>query len=108
LTPPIMRSVLPVEPIKKLFLMMLDEELGDAQQYAIRLQEDSNYLYALITSVDLHFHETLHLEPYGGKIATCLVPQTDCFSFGLIFRNPTTQESLSLRLAIEQIMAVPI
>ena len=108
LTPPIMRSVLPVEPIKKLFLMMLDEELVDAQQYAIRLQEDSNYLYALITSVDLHFHETLHLEPYGGKIATCLVPQTDCFSFGLIFRNPTTQESLSLRLAIEEIMAVPI
>ncbi|MCC5832619.1 MAG: hypothetical protein JJU12_06210 [Chlamydiales bacterium] len=105
LAPPIMRSVLPAEPIKKLFFMILEEELNDKQPYAIRIQEDSNYLYSLITSVDLHFHETLDLEPYGGKIATCLVPQTDCFSFGLIFRNPSTQESLSLRLAIEEIMA---
>lgn len=104
LTPPIMRSVLPAEPIKKLFLMILDEELNAEQPYAIRIQEDANYLYALITSTDPQFHETLYLEPYGGKIATCLVPQTDCFHFGLIFRNPTTQDSLSLRLAIEEIM----
>lgn len=107
LTPPIMRSVLPEKPIRKLFLMMLEEELNEEQQYAIRIQEDADYLFALITSVDRHFHEMLHLEPYSGKIATCLVPQTDCFSFGLIFRNPTTQESLSLRLAIEEIMVVP-
>ncbi len=108
LTPPILRSVLPPEPIEKLFLMILEEELDEDQPYAIRIQEDSNYLYALITSVDDHFHKTLPLEDYGAKIATCLVPQNDFSSFGLILRSPTTQESLTLRLSIEEMMSTQL
>lgn len=103
LTPPIMRSVLPVEPLKKLFAMLVEEKLED-QSYTIRIQEDANYLYALVTSIDPHFHQNLSLEAYEGRVATCFVSQRGCFSFGLVVRDPSTQDSLKLRLAIEEIM----
>ncbi|MEZ5314697.1 MAG: hypothetical protein R3E91_00555 [Chlamydiales bacterium] len=104
LVPSTMRSLLPMKPIKKLFLMILEEELDKEEKYTIRMQEDLDYFYSLITSVDLDFHKMLQLGPYLGKITTCLVPNRYYFSFGLIFRYPTTEEKKSLRLAIEEMI----
>ncbi len=105
LSPPVMRSVLPAEPMSKLFLMLLEEKLVEDQPYAICIQEDLNYLYAIITSVDPHFHEAFQVE---GKMTTCFFPQTDYYSFGLICRDPTPQDSLRIRLAMEELMSVPV
>lgn len=106
LTPPVMRSVLPVEPIKKMFLLILEESLNEGQPYTIRIEENLNYLYALITSVDPHFHEALQLQRFDGEFSTCFVPQADCYSFGMIYRDPSSQDSLKLRLAIEEVISV--
>ncbi|MCH9626495.1 MAG: hypothetical protein S4CHLAM2_01170 [Chlamydiales bacterium] len=106
LTPPVMRSILPVEPIKKLFCMLLEEELIQDQDYTIRIQEDSNYLYALITAADPHFHQALHLDELEEECVSCFVPQTDSYSYGLICLNATPERSLKIRLAIEELMVV--
>lgn len=106
LTPPIMRSVLPLEPILKLFNMLLEEELALGQPYTIRMQEESHFLCALITSLDPHFHERLKLDAFEGQIATCFVPQAEYYSFGLILRNPSTSDSLKIRLTIEEIIPI--
>lgn len=106
LTPPIMRSVLPLEPILKLFSMILEEGLAPDQPYTIRMQEESQYLYALITALDPHFHERLNLDAFEGQIAACFVPQAEFYSFGLVLRNPSMSDSLKLRLTIEEVIPI--
>lgn len=110
LHPPIMRSVLPAEPIKKMFSFLLEakkESLVEDEAYQIRLHYDSNYFYVLLTARDSRFRHSLLpvLKAYSGRIATCFVKQNEFPYFGLIFRNPDEEEALRLRLSVEQAMA---
>jgi hypothetical protein len=110
LNPPVMRSLLPVEPLKKLFNMVLEAELEGLPAeapYQISMQYDENYMYILVTARDVHFRDPLMpgLKPFSGKIATCFIHQTELPCFGLIFRDPDEEEALRLRLLIEQTMA---
>ena len=104
LTPPIMRSILPVEPIQKMFNMILEEKLLDDQPYVMRIQENDFYLYMLITSTDPHFHEEFPLDSLEGEFVTCFVRQSANYHFGLIYNNPSTSDSLKIRLALEEMM----
>lgn len=104
LSPPIMRSLLPVEPIKKLFTMILEEELEEEQPYAIRIEENAKYFYAIITSIDPNFHERLHLEPFEEELVTCLIPRGEVHHFGVLLRAPAPSTALALRGAIEEVM----
>lgn len=101
LTPPVMRSILPLEPIKKLFLLLLKEERVEVEApYTIRMEEDENYLYTLVSSNDSYFHEKIPRK----EAVTCFIPQTDRFIFGLIYRDPSSEEAIKLRLTIEEVM----
>ncbi|MCH9625024.1 MAG: hypothetical protein S4CHLAM123_01900 [Chlamydiales bacterium] len=105
-----MRSILPVEPLKKLFSLFLDtktEGLAEQEPYQIRMQYDLNDLYIIVSARDYEFQRALMtiLKLYVGRIATCFVNQTEQPIFGLIFRDPDEEEALRLRLSIEQALA---
>lgn len=108
LNPPVMRSVLPAEPLKRLFTMLTKQKLHDDEPVSVQIEEDADYFYALITSSDPHLHEALSLDGYRGEMATCFVPQTERYSFGLICRAPTEEDALKLRLAIDELLAAPV
>lgn len=110
LSPPVMRSVLPVEPLKKMFNMFLESEtegLPEGLPYQICMQYDKNYLYILIVARDISYRKVLNptLKSYSGKIATCFIQQAELPCLGIIFRDPDEEEALKLRLSIEQTMA---
>lgn len=107
LSPPVMRSVLPVKPLKKLFLMILEgesEELLDDLPYQIRIQSDSNNFYMMLTAKDGGFREVIQpiLEPFKEKIATSFIHQADYPCLGMIFRDFEPEEALRIRLSVEQ------
>jgi hypothetical protein len=110
LNPPVMRSLLPAEPLKKLFKMILEGEsegLPEDAPYQISMQYDENYLYLLVIARDLGLREALipHLKPFPGRVATCFIQQTQLPCFALIFRDPDEEEALRLRFSIEQTLA---
>jgi len=110
LNPPVMRSLLPTEVIKKLFYMIQRadlEELGEEIPFQISMQYDTDYMYILVIAHDFDFKETLipTLKALSGKIATCYLQQTEHPCFGLIFRNSDEEEALRLRLSIEQTLS---
>ncbi|MFZ0565292.1 MAG: hypothetical protein WAM28_03820 [Chlamydiales bacterium] len=112
LNPPSMRSILPVEPIKKLFSMLLETEeegLVQNQDYQISVKEDASYFYLLLIASDASFRgfllpriESLKISTF--QMATCTVPNTNFPSFGLIYREATLKEAIRLRLTVEQAM----
>ncbi len=112
LHPPLMRSLLTPEPIKKLFFMLLEAEeegLPEDQVYQICVQEDSNYFYLLLIAANSSFHEVLlpiieSMKVSPLQTATCLVPNTHLPCFGLIHRGVGSETTLKLRLAVEQAM----
>jgi hypothetical protein len=110
LHPAVMRILLPVEALKKLFKMIVDTQrdgLAEEQPYQICMQYDAQFMYMMILSHDFNFREHLPqvLKPYSGRIASCLLQQTEFPCFGLILRDPDKEEALRLRLTVEQTMA---
>ena len=83
------------------------EGLSEDAPFQISMHYDEHYMYILIAAQDFGFREPMMatLKPFGGKIATCFLQQTEHPCFGLIFRNPEEEAALSLRLAVEQTLS---
>jgi len=112
LTPPIMRSILPPDPIQDLFLMLLSAkkrgvhaeqnpilEIKEKNKYCILLISGVNNLLAKATLKSIH---GLHIHPR--QFAHCLVSVGDFQYLGLIYRNPDQQTFIRLRFIIEKMI----
>lgn len=98
LTPSVMRSVLPAEPVKKLFTMHLEERKEDYKFY-----EDRKYCYALIITKDPDLREKINLlKAQYGDLATTLTVMDDKVMIGLLTKRLNKDTLLNLRLSIEQ------
>lgn len=110
LSPPIMRSILPMEPLKILFNMLLEgtsEHLSDEAPYQISMQYDDSNMYIVVIARDWRLKDALlpTLKLFTGKVATCFIQHMELPCFGLLFRDPDQEEALRLRLTIEQTLA---
>ncbi len=112
LSPPVMRSVLPAEPIKILFLKILDsgrEGLPPEQHYNIYVQEESQYFYLVLMARDLSFRKKLlsgleKLDMGHLQMATCDAYHIKFRFFGLILRGAPLKERQLLKGMVEQVM----
>lgn len=112
LLPAVMRSVLPVAPLKVLFLMLVqaDQEGLTADQSCLyHIQEDEAYFYLLLIARHSSFRkkvqkalEELNVAPL--HLATTFVQTKDYPSFGVIYRKTDRHKTLLLQNAIEKAM----
>lgn len=114
LNPPLMRSLLPSDPIKNMFIMLLEaqeEGLANDQPYQIRIREKDGYFYLYLSAKEPSFYEILApaiegMESTSLQIASSFMPQTEIpSSFALISKISYPEEIGRLRLLIEQTMA---
>lgn len=114
LTPAVMRSVLPSEPVKNIFTMFVEAEnegLTDNLPFQIRIRETGGYFHLHLSAKNPSFYEILAPAIEAVKVSTlqitsCFLPQSDApSSFAMICRNTPDQEEVHrLRLAIERAM----
>lgn len=111
--PAIMRSVLPAEPLKTLFFMILDvnEEVSEAIE--IRKDEDKDFSYIVLLSKDPHFRSEVlaaieRTEIDKSHIATCFLAYNGLFYMGVLTRITAAESNLKLLFAIEEAVTVGI
>jgi hypothetical protein len=110
INPPVMRSILPPEPVARLFNMMIDAKidgLASHQDYQIRIEEDhSNYYLLAITreaqivNEFLENHHELLVDSH--QVATCLVEESNLCCFGVICCNHDPEEARELWYLLEK------
>lgn len=111
LHPAVMRSVLPIKPLKKLFTMVVEsdsEGFDRAQKCLYRMEEDQDYFYLLLLASDSSFRKKVQKAIDDQKLghlqlATTFV-QGHLPCFGLILRKNEKAKTMALQHAIEKAM----
>ncbi|MCP5470097.1 MAG: hypothetical protein H7A36_06305 [Chlamydiales bacterium] len=99
--PVVMRSILPAEVLQKLFLMLIDTEVYE--NYSIRIEEDDDF-YAVISASDPSFQKEIAELTDSLDAATCFLKSTASPTFCLVWRGPSKEQAVELRLKLEQTM----
>lgn len=102
LAPAVMRTLLPAEVLKKLFLLLLETELHE--HYAIRIHEDDDF-YAVIVAQDPSFREEVEQLTDSLDAATCFLQSTDHPTLCLVWRGPSKEQVVALRLELEKTLS---
>lgn len=100
LTPVVMRTILELEPLKSLFLMLLDALKADflkSENYFLKMQRDENFVLVMIAAADPSFKDEVCLatkETSLPKIdlATTFINVYDTPCLGYIFRSNENKE----------------
>lgn len=108
--PPLMRSLLPVEPLKKLFYLLLEasaEGLSEDEPYQIRIAYAPGYVFMVLGARDLNFKENLleALKPFKGKVALTTTQEPEHSLISLLYQGDNEEETLALRLKVESAIA---
>lgn len=111
-SPTIMRSVLPADPLKKLFNMLLDLEEEDFEKDSLpffKLDEDNDFCYILIVGLLPSLKEEIahtleHLHIPGLHLAMTYTIKSNQRTLGILFRQMGEETLLSIRFAIEKTM----
>ena len=109
LTPVIMRNVLDPEPLKKLFLILIqtvEEGLFRENNESIRFEEDPGYCYVMITSDSISLRERLYEKlkkiTASTELASAFVTIYDIPCLGYIFRCEDSKRVQKFRQLIEK------
>lgn len=110
--PPMMRSTLEPEPLKKLFLMILEaKQIGmeEAQPCLFQIQEDQKYFYMLIVAHNPSFKDSVikAVEELGIsslQLSHCFVNTGALVCMGFIYRVNGSKDANRLRFAVEEEM----
>lgn len=104
LSPPVMRSVLSLDAIKRLFFMVVEaKEVGFEEPYQISIKEDCQYHYFLLLAKDGGFQNAIAsaLEECSGCVATFFLTNSERPYFGALVYK---EHGLKFKLKIEQVM----
>ena len=105
-----MRSVLPPEPLKKLFVLFLEakgERLEEEGQYIFRMHEEANYFYIVLAATNPSFKKNIlneldSMEIPSLQLVTCFASHNEFPYLGLILRNPTKAAKKEFHHVIEK------
>lgn len=111
LSPSVMRSVLPPEPLKKLFTILLDfNKMKGGNDPLFRLEEDRRFCYLLIRGDDPYIRERVQtaleeLKFPSLHLATTFIATSDQSTICVLARHYEKKTLLTLRLAIEKTLS---
>lgn len=100
LTPVIMRSVLELEPLNKLFRMLvaaMDDGFFVGEHYALKLSQDDKFVYVMIKADDRSVKDDLQkaigkLQLHSSQLAYTLVPAYDEIYLGYLYRSDDVEK----------------
>lgn len=114
ITPVIMRSVLELEPLRSLFLMLI-EAIEDGffvgEHYALKISFDAQFVYVMIKTDDKAVKEELQkaigkLQVHSSQLAYSLVSVYDEFYLGYIYRSDDIDNQQRFSHAVQHTLAL--